>query len=348
MSFIRDTRSVEQQHFFDGQRLFAEDLQGIEAFNREMRWLHNQSLHQPGIGNGFAVAGKKGDRTVTVGPGYAIDDLGREIVLTRDRTLPVPPVAGDAGKAVRYLLTVAYPAEDDLEIVEQRQGVCADPGATRLRVDPVFCWQPLNPDGTPKLAAKEIISGRELTLAEIAVKDCKLERDISIVTRRNAKPVSQPYIFAGEQIPTEWEPWIEPGEEFSEEGISLMAASATFGLFGFKASIDTSQAGFLSRPEYFCRINGDRVFAAELYGSNEWALVVLDGLVHITDATADGFTARVFVIRLGEIPAPDIESGEFAEAAKSGASLLVIDPVTGKWRYDLSPFWTVVWMGVEG
>ena len=94
MSFIRDIRSVEQQHFFDGQRLFADDLQGIEAFNREMRWLHNQSLHQPGIGNGFAVAGKKGDREVTVGPGYAIDDLGREIVLTRDRVLPVPPVAG--------------------------------------------------------------------------------------------------------------------------------------------------------------------------------------------------------------------------------------------------------------
>ncbi|MEZ4496530.1 MAG: hypothetical protein R2845_07085 [Thermomicrobiales bacterium] len=201
MSFIRDTRSVEQQHFFDGQRLVADDLQGIEAFNREMRWLHNQSLHQPGIGNGYAVAGKKGDREVTVGPGYAIDDLGREIVLTRDRVLPVPPVAGDNGVAARYLLTIAYP-EGDLDIVEERQGVCADSGATRLRVEPVFCWQPLNPDGTPGNAADAIVTGRQLTVAEIAVKDCKLDRDVKISTRRNARPASQPYIYAGEEKPT--------------------------------------------------------------------------------------------------------------------------------------------------
>jgi hypothetical protein len=43
------------------------------------------------IGNGFAVAGKKGDREVTIGPGYAIDAEGREIVLTQDQVEPVPP-----------------------------------------------------------------------------------------------------------------------------------------------------------------------------------------------------------------------------------------------------------------
>src|SRR3954453_3289773 len=119
MSFIDLTRSIERQRFFDGQRLFADDLQQIEGFNREMRWLHNQSLHQPGIGNGFAVSGRKGDRQVGVGPGYAIDDLGREIVLTSPRTIPVPPVAGDvAGKPKRYVLTVQYPSDEDLEEVE--------------------------------------------------------------------------------------------------------------------------------------------------------------------------------------------------------------------------------------
>ena len=95
MSFVEATRSVERQTFFDGQRLFAADLQALEGFNREMRWLHNRSLHQPGIGNGFAVSGRKGDRQVIVGPGYAIDDIGHEIVLTSSRTIPVPPVAGN-------------------------------------------------------------------------------------------------------------------------------------------------------------------------------------------------------------------------------------------------------------
>src|SRR5215218_6154554 len=125
MSILDQTRFIERQQFFNGQRLFKDDLQTLEAFNREMRWLHNESLHQPGIGNGFAVAGHKGDREVVVAAGYAIDDLGREIVLTGSRTVPVQPVAGDAtGQPQRYVLTVHYPDDDDLEEVERREGLC--------------------------------------------------------------------------------------------------------------------------------------------------------------------------------------------------------------------------------
>ena len=42
-----------------------------------MRWLHNRSLHQPGVGNGYKVTGTQGDRQVTIGPGYALDAYGR-------------------------------------------------------------------------------------------------------------------------------------------------------------------------------------------------------------------------------------------------------------------------------
>ena len=75
MSILDETNFIERLQFFNGQRVSAADLQGIEAFNREMRWLHNTSLHQPGIGSGFAVGGSKGDREVTISPGYAIDAL---------------------------------------------------------------------------------------------------------------------------------------------------------------------------------------------------------------------------------------------------------------------------------
>ena len=78
MPIIGGTRFLERSRFFDGQRLFASDLQAVEAFGREMRWLHNQSLHQPGIGSGFAVSGSKGDREVVIQPGYAIDAEGRD------------------------------------------------------------------------------------------------------------------------------------------------------------------------------------------------------------------------------------------------------------------------------
>ena len=112
MAQIGSTRYLERVEFFNGERLFAADLQTLEEFQREMRWLHNKSLHQPGVASGFAVSGEKGDRQVLVQPGYALDSDGREIVLTElQHTEAVPPVADDgAGNPVTFYLTVSYPA----------------------------------------------------------------------------------------------------------------------------------------------------------------------------------------------------------------------------------------------
>src|SRR4051794_3122474 len=105
---------LERLQFFNGQRLDAADLQGIDDLNRQMRWLHNQSLHQPGVGSGYAISGAKGDREVTIQPGYAIDSAGREIILTDAVVQAVPPVANDgAGNPVVYDLTVSYPGATD-------------------------------------------------------------------------------------------------------------------------------------------------------------------------------------------------------------------------------------------
>ena len=69
MGILDETKFVERVQFFNGQRLFASDLQSVEAFNREMRWLHNQSLHQPGVGNGYAVRGAIFDKFAPGGSG---------------------------------------------------------------------------------------------------------------------------------------------------------------------------------------------------------------------------------------------------------------------------------------
>src|SRR5262245_42820790 len=150
MDFLNQTTFIERLQFFNGQRLFADDLQGLEALNREMRWLHNKSLHQAGIGNGFAVTGKKGDRQVTIGPGYAIDSEGREIVLTQSWAEPIPPVAGDdEGNPIFFDLTISYPPDGSLEETERREAICKQPGGTiRLQEKPVFCWVKLI-DGQP-------------------------------------------------------------------------------------------------------------------------------------------------------------------------------------------------------
>lgn len=361
MSFIRDTRSVEQQRFFNGQRLFDSDLQGIEAFNREMRWLHNQSLHQPGIGNGFAVTGKKGDREVTIGPGYAVDDLGREIVLTSPRTIPAPPVAGDLGGLPKhFLLTVAYPEDADLEIVERRAGLCGDEGATRQRVEPILCWVPLHANGTPEDAtqAARIQQGRQLVLASIAVRECKLDKDLSLSQRRNAKPSDQPYIACGHDDPTAWRRW-QIGEE---PGLSIESASNQQGFYqvigGLQADINTTDAGFLTEPRYFTRLAGPRVFEFPIPNGdeNESVVAILDGLVHIVNPSATGFTARVLVLSFGSssqalrIASPS----EFGDSGMLFTSIAVPPPVmitNGDSQLpDDNPFsrWSIVWMGVEG
>jgi hypothetical protein len=206
MGVLDDTQFVERPQFFNGQRLLAPDLQSVEAFNREMRWLHNKSLHQPGIGSGFAVSGDKGDRVVTVGPGYALEKEGREIFLTRELQLPIPPVAGEEDGTPSYFdLTVSY--ADELEEAETRAGVCLPRGVVRRREEPVFCWVPIHCEAEPLNQQKKmqcradeanrmaILSGEKIVLARVAVKDCALYERVTLNHRRSARSCRQPHVF---------------------------------------------------------------------------------------------------------------------------------------------------------
>ena len=145
MAIIGGTQFLERLQFFNGQRRFAEDLETLDSFNREMRWLHNLSLHPSGVGTGYAVTGNKGDRQVLVTPGYAIDACGREIVLTENHIEPVPPVADDGqGNPVYYDLTVSYPNDSDLVESETRQGICMpqEPcGCAKRPTSAGFSWE---------------------------------------------------------------------------------------------------------------------------------------------------------------------------------------------------------------
>lgn len=208
MGVLDETQFVERPQFFNGERLFAPDLQSVEAFNREMRWLHNRSLHQPGIGSGFAVAGGKGDRMVTVGPGYALDIDGREIILTRELQLSIPPVSGEEDGTPSYFdLTVSY--ADDLEETETRAGVCSPSGVVRRREEPVFCWVPLHcennsPDErverrcvADEANRKAMLAGEKIVLAQVAVRECSLYKRVTLNHRRSARSCRQPHVSGG-------------------------------------------------------------------------------------------------------------------------------------------------------
>jgi hypothetical protein len=292
MTIIGTAPFLERIRFFDGQRLFAQDLQDIEQFNREMRWLHNKSLHQPGVASGYAVTGNRDDRQVAIQPGYAIDSSGREIVLTQPEVLQVPPVANDGrGNPAYYDLTVSYPDDSLLKETETRDGICVSRSAVRLREKPVFCWVELVPTGDPpgpaalaadrqaKIAAvnRDVENGARIRLARAEVLNCKLNQPLSLAQRRNAKPAAQPFLWAGRSSTTE-NAWTSAVTGF---GVTISLA------------VDTSAAQFRSPPRYFAHAVGDRQVTVTLNG--EKRVLVLDGFSRVADDTPVGFTFSLLI-----------------------------------------------------
>ena len=324
---------LERLQFFNGQRLAATDLQSIDDFNRQMRWLHNQSLHQPGVGSGYAIAGKKGDREVTVQPGYAIDSSGREIVLTDPVVQAVPPVANDgAGNSVFFDLTVSYPADTDLVEAETRQAVCCtSTGVVRLRESPVFCWIRL--DKITSAMQMQLDSGQRIRLARAEVLNCQLAQPLSLAQRRNARPATRPYVASGTTN--------HQTENSPASDKWTMQAPSAFGI-ELQRHVDTSAACFRTAPCYTARIDGGRTFPVTL--RQVPTDLLLDGFVSVLNATVTGFDVLVL------IPAILMEQTSVSLIAQVRALLpdalgqKTTSTPAGATRND----WRVVWIGVEG
>ena len=325
MDVFDDMRAVERPRFFDGQQLFASDLDGIVAFHRAMRWLHNRSLHQPGIGNGFAVAGHRGDREVRIQPGYALDAEGREIVLLDSQVEPVPPVASESGgAAVFFDLAVSYPSDDDLEEAETREGVCLPGGAVRLRERPVFCWIRLQRDvaGTlrprSELDALAIQAATKIVLARVQVRQCRLDADLVISIRRTARPPQPPNIVCGACGAVEWATWVvsPPG---GGDDVPV----------GLRTAVMTASGKFRVTPCYAARVCGPRPLEVSIPGSvngGARTVMVFDRAVYVDGASTTGFEAFVPVDAFF-----DTVDQQLLDA---------LLPLAGK-------HWTLSWLGIE-
>jgi len=302
--------------FFDGQRLAADDLNGAATVQRELRWLHNRALHSWGIGLGFSVSGPRGSRQVRIGPGYALDCLGREIILTETVEKPVPARAGDsAGGPMIYYLVTAYPDDSLLTVLERRRGECGTDGAVRLQERAAIYWKA---DGE-----QTIEQGLEVVLAQATVQNCQLAAPLSILQRRSARPPQQPFIAAGATVSgqTIWEPWtfVDDGEER---------------VIGLTTRVDTSSARFGGTPEYQAQLRGERFFNNDLVP--DVGLYVLDGSTFVSLSSPTGFTFSVAMPR-----------------SLFGSGSLPFNPNPLLDQPDalvklVGESWFVVWIGVEG
>jgi hypothetical protein len=320
--------------FFDGQRLAAADLNGAANVQRELRWLHNRSLHTWGIGLGFSVSGNKGDTQVQVGAGYAIDCLGREIILTETLTKPVPARADDGqGNPVVFYLLAAYPDDSQLVTLERRDGECGTDGAVRLQERASIYWK--------AAADGNLNTGMEIVLAQAKVKECKLFAALSVEQRRDARPSQQPYVGAGEVAGTHanWALWKTESEDEEEEDGEEGEENSGASIVGVKIEVDTSDARFGSVPQYQAQVRGDRIMRDDrlLAGEDELDTCIVDGVPYLRETGRTGFTLFIHLPRAprrsSSIPVnPAILFG------KKGSLLLA-------W---VKEHWSVTWIGVEG
>jgi hypothetical protein len=247
--------ALERPLFFEGQRLTPEDLTQMQTFDRELRWLHNRGLHGWGIVQGLAVTGRRGARTIGLAPGYALDCMGRELVLTRSLDLAIPAVAAPAA----YYVTLAYVEDADLTPSSTRAGACGTVGAVRLADEPVVRFQETTASGEEARRP-----GLDVVLATVSVAGCKLDAAPGGGAREELRG-HQPYVVAGRTPPgaTRWRVW-------PDANVPL----------GVATTVSTSEAGFRATPGYQAHVVGERV---------DGAVQVIDGYPHVENPGARSF-----------------------------------------------------------
>lgn len=304
---------LERPVFFDGQLLDAADLTAVGRHQRELRWLHNRTLHGWGIVRGLTVTGQRGDRSVSVSSGYALDCRGRELLLPEPETLTVPPLAeGPGGGNARFYLTISYVEDADQPVAESRTGPCGEAGAVRRPERGRLRWQ--SPyDLEP---ATRYRRGLDVLLASIEVLDCRLAEDPSTMLRRDLPPQCSPRVAAGVTATggTVWRLHPEAGT-----------------VLGVETTVDTSAAGFGRTPAYSAHVIGDRRFAESGPGNS----ILIDGAAAVHAPTARAFVLRVMLPR-NVVLAPFVLNPP-----------QILTPALPDLLRDRME-WRVSWLGVEG
>lgn len=337
MAALNNPQTIERQQFFTGQRLFASDIQDIEALNRDMRWRHNQSLHSPGVGMGYHMDANVGDREVSVRPGYAIDAQGREMVLLHRQVLSVPAVADDGfGDPAYFDLALSYPDDRSLQEAESENQILWSNTAARLRDEPIFHWIALDHKLQPKddSLKADIKNGMKIILKRLSVLNCRIKQIKTDIKIRQAQPEKPPYIFAGKSYP-QWSFWQEGGKTI-----------------GLRAKVDTTCSKFNNAPQYFANVSGGRFVISEIakylnfiyYNDRTQNRFLLDGITHITRAEnvplESGFELRLLM------PIALVVNSD---------GYLVVNP-SDFFDNDINNInnvlnalrWHIIWVGVEG
>jgi hypothetical protein len=260
--------NLDRIAFFPGELLTADDLTTLDSNAEQLRWLHNRTMHNWGIAYGLNVQGARGATSVTVNPGFAVDRLGREIILSASLLVPIPAVpGGTGGSAATYYLVANYVDDANETVVEQRSAAaCGAGGAIRLNNDPAIVWK----------TTAQLNTGIDVVLGQVSIQNCVLSAAVSGAARRSAAYNSAFAVTAN----------VANAKDVVWTAIDTSATNS-----GFNVVIDTSSAGFSSTPTYIAQIVGTRTL-----GSPSGLIV---DFVSVSLATATAFTLQVSLPALG-------------------------------------------------
>jgi hypothetical protein len=230
----------------DGQLLTAADLADDLDRNRRLRQLHTHYLHDTwGIAIGYGVSGKDGDNAVQVGPGYAVDQQGRELVLVNTTPIPVPSLNGP----ILQVLTMRYRDDSTFQKLRNAVTACHSGGSDALTESPAFDWK--LPD--------DLVLGQDVPLLSAYVNNGAIVGALDKRVRRYAQKLMRPYIATG-ATDAGRTGWKLP----ASSGFAHSSLVATGGLLLYTATIPTGDAGFNSTPFYFPVLH--KQSEAALYG----------------------------------------------------------------------------------
>ena len=298
--------------YFPGQILAADDLTAAQDVDAGLRQLHHRMLHGWGIASGLSLTGQRGDTSVSVGSGYALDAAGRELVVPAPVTVPVPPVAaGPDGNPLKFTLAIRWTPDEDAVVVD-RPGACGAEGAVRRSDVPQIVW--LDP------AAVRV--GYDIVLAVVQVQGCKLAAAPELALRRLLNPPPTPYAASGRTTPGEtgW----------------LVRAALGGQSFAVYTDVDTGEAGFGDTPAYLARLDGLRLLDAALSPDGRPAL--LDGTPYV-DAAEPGRFRCVVPLPPGTGFGDGNQIDVNPDAVVSSAGLTDLLMTTLKW--------SVEWIGLQ-
>lgn len=292
----------DRVNYKEGQKLTARDMEDDRRREAWLRRLHTRYQHNTwGIALGLDVDKTGDNRAVQLRPGYAVDSLGRDILLAETIQVAVPTVVGPES----YVLTLGYQEDSAFRERAEIKNVCLGSGLNLRLERPIIKWRKPN----------DVQFGPHVPVTQVVIENGAIQGDTDKRVRRNAQSLVRPHIGSGvtERGRSGWREWIE-GDNHQ---------------LGLELAVDTSEAGFTKIPFYFVLLHGD-IPAVVNNTSNESLsrnILFLDGLRFITHVRRDGFTYRI--ARSSQFPIDELPSAVHAEEREWFITWFGLEPVTG-------------------